>query len=127
MYCFKFRRLKNGGDDWRQSVRNQALGLLRVGGSANGLKRHQVAAFVGQARHQIQDTVNNTPGQVASERANEHRSNILATRLCDAERTGESEDHDQSKEDFGNALVRVEDPSRGFAWIVQQEVYDGVR
>ena len=105
---FQFRRLQDGRDHRRQRVRDEALRLLRIGGLAHGPEGHEAAALLGQAAHQIQDAVDDAPGQVAAQRADEHRADIVAAGLGDAERAGEGEDHDQPEEHFGDALDRVE-------------------
>ena len=72
------------------------------------------AALLGQAAHEIQHAVNDAPGQIAAQRADEHRADFVAARLGDAERAGEGEDHDQAEEHLGDAVVRFEHALGGF-------------
>ena len=115
----EFRGAERGGDHRRQRVGNEAVRLLRGGGLAHGPQRADAAPLFAQAAHEIQDAVNDAPGQVAAERADEHGADIVAARLGDTERAGEGEDHDQAKEHFGDALVRFEHALGGFDGFVR--------
>ena len=90
---------------------------MRIGGLAHGQVGHEALALFGKAAHQIQHRVDDAPGQVAAERADEHRANIVAAGLGDAEGAGEREDHDQPEEDFGDALDRVQHALGGLRFI----------
>ena len=82
---FQFRRLQDRRDHRRQRVGDEALGLLRIGGLAHGQVGHEALALVGEAAHQIQHRIDDAPGHVAPERADEHRANIIAAGLGDAQ------------------------------------------
>ena len=109
---FQFGRFQDRRDHRRQRVRDDALGLVRIGGPAHGQVRHEVLALAGEAAHQIQHRIDDPPGHVAPERADEHGANIIAAGVGDAQRPGEREDHDQSEEDFRDAINRVQDSLR---------------
>ena len=57
--------------------------------------------------YEVKHAVNNAPCQIATERADEHRVNIIAPRPGNTERAGESEDHDQPKQELRDAINRV--------------------
>ncbi len=76
---------------------------------AHRLEGDESSSFFGEAAHQIQHRIDDAPGDVAPERADQHRAHIFAAGLGDAERAGERQDHDQSEEHFGDAIDRVED------------------
>ena len=76
------------------------------------LKRHQVATQLSQARHQVQDAVDDPPRDVASQRADQHRANVFAAGFSHAERTGEGQHHDQAEQDLGQPLDRLQDAPR---------------
>ena len=82
---FQFRRLQDRRDHRRQRVCDEALGLVRIGGLAHGQVGHEALALFGEAAHQIQHRIDDAPGHVAPERADEHRANIIAAGLGDAE------------------------------------------
>ena len=63
-----------------------------------------------EATHEVEDAVDDAPGDVASQGTDEHRAHIVATGLGDAEGAGEREHHDEAEERLSNALVRLEHP-----------------
>ena len=122
--AFELRRLQNRRDHGRQRVRDQPLRLPRVRGRAHGPEDRQVAPLLGQAAHEIEDPVDDAPGQVAAERADEHRADVLAPGLGHAQRTGEGQDHDQAEEHLGDALARFEH-ALADGWIAGRAVSAG--
>ena len=74
--------------------------VLRVG-AARTARRSQAAALLGQAAHQVQHAVDDAPGEVAAECADEHRADVLPPGLRDAERSGEGQHHDQAEQHLG--------------------------
>ena len=53
------------------------------------------------------------PGKVASQRADQHRANVLATHFRDARRAGESEHHDQPEQNLGQMVDGPQRAARG--------------
>ena len=64
--------------------------------------------LLGGASHQIQNRVDDAPGQVASQRADEHHAHVVAPRLGDAERAGVRQHHYQPEQHFRRAIDRIE-------------------
>ena len=110
----ELRRFEDRCDQRRQRVGDATLCRLRIGGSAHRVQRDEAAALFGEAAHQVQHRVDDAPGDVAPERADQHGADIFAAGLGDAERAGEREDHDQPEEHLGNAVDRIEQSLRGF-------------
>ena len=107
VHRFEFGWRQDARDHRWQRFRYDALRFFWIGRFAHGAKRYQSLPLFCQTTHQIQDSVNDSPGQIASQRANEHRAHIIAPRLGHAERAGEGKDHDQAEEDFGNTINRI--------------------
>ena len=75
---------------------------------AHRLKHGEVGAPFGQAAHEIQNRVDDAPGQVAAQRADEHRAQIAAARLGDAQRAGEGEHHNQPEQHLRHTINRFQ-------------------
>ena len=85
-----------------------------VGGLAHGQVGHEVLASVCQATHQIQHRIDDAPGHIAPERADEHGANVIAAGVGDAQRPRERKDHDQPEEDLRDAIDWLQDSIGGF-------------
>ena len=104
----ELRRLQHGRDHRRQRLREEALRPLGIAGLAHGPEGRETPLLLGQAAHEIEDRVDEAPGQVAAQGAHEHGANVLAARPDDAQRAREGEDHDQPEQHLGQAVDRVE-------------------
>src|SRR5712664_2869231 len=71
-------------------------------------KDNQFAPFLCEAAHPIKHSVNKSPIHIAAQRTNKHRADALATCFRHTERAGESKDHDQTEEDFGDTINRIQ-------------------
>src|SRR5437867_3651548 len=87
---------------------DEPSGLLRIDGFAHSVKREQSSSLFREAAHQIKHSVNNSPRQIAAQRTNKHRADALATCFRHTERPSESKDHDQTEEDFGDTINRIQ-------------------
>ena len=103
---------QHAGDHGRQRPGNEQPGLCRVGGRADRPERREVSAQLAQAPHQVQDAVDDSPRDVASQRADQHRANVFASGFGHAERPGEGQHHDQAEQDLGQPLDRLQDAPR---------------
>jgi hypothetical protein len=92
----------------RQRVRNQSTRTRGIARAANGAVERQVAPALAECTHQIQHAIDDAPRDVAPERADEHRADVLAAGLGRAERAREREHHDQAEEHFGDAFAGIE-------------------
>ncbi len=87
--------------------------MERVGGLTHRVERVEPAALLGESAHQVQQRVDDPPGDVAAERADQHGADILAAGLGDAQRAGEREDHDQPEQHLGHPIDRIEESFGG--------------
>ena len=62
-----------------------------------------------QARHQIEDRVNDPPRQIAAQRADEHVANLFLADAGDAKRAGDGQHHDQPEQDLRDPLHGIKE------------------
>ncbi len=103
---FGFRQ--DGRQHRRQGIGNDAMRRGSVGGLAHGTQRDEAVPLLAEAGHQIEDRINDSPGQIAAQRSDQHLADFAAAGVGDAERAGEGEHHDQPEQDFRDALHRFE-------------------
>ena len=80
-----------------------------IPGLMDGADREQPAAAFGQSAHQEHHGVDESPGEVAADRADKQHPDLLTLRHR-AERAGEGQRHDQAEEDLGDAGEGIEHP-----------------
>lgn len=87
--------------------------FLQIGSFAHSTEGKHAPALFSQAAHQVQDGINDSPRQIASQRTHEHDSDFGTTGPGNTERTREGEHHDQSEENLRHPVNRFEDALRG--------------
>ena len=73
------QKLRRHGYRWR-TVRSMSIGL-----KPHGANSEESPRLIRQATHKIQNPVNDAPGQIAAERAEEHRAHTFAPCLRNIE------------------------------------------
>src|SRR5208283_5428085 len=76
--------------------------------------RDHAVPFLVEAGHHLKASINDSPGQIAAEGAEQHLADSEAACPGDAERAGESEDHDQSRTE----PPRFSPSDRAVAWTI---------
>lgn len=66
-------------------------------------------AVFGEAGDEVERRVDDTPRQVAANRACQQRARVIRPGVLDAYRAGNREYHDEAEDNFGEALERTED------------------
>jgi len=110
---FELGGLDHGRQDRRQRVRDQAASFSRVPRLAHGPERHQVAALLREAAHQVEDAIDDPHARLqpsAPMSIARTSSRPASATLSDPVKR---EDHDQPEQHLGDALVRLEDAFRG--------------
>jgi hypothetical protein len=69
-----------------------------------------------EAGDQIYAAIDDAPGQIAAEGANEHGPDLDLVSGRNTERTGKGESHDQAEQYLRNSVHRIEDTIRQFDW-----------
>ena len=87
------------------TARRAASGSLAASRAARARK---VAAALPDLLHQIKSAVDDPPGEVASQRPDQHGAHVGLARH-DAERRRVSENHDQAEQDFRDPVHRIKD------------------
>ena len=88
---------------------NEAMRSNRQPALLAWLQGSNRASLFGQTAHQVENRVDDAPGKIAAEGADQHRANLGPVRLRRAERAREREHHDQPEEHLGDPLHRVEE------------------
>jgi uncharacterized protein YecE (DUF72 family) len=102
-------RVDQLADRLRQLVGDQRPTALRLRDRADRAHDPEAAGAADEDRHEIHDGVDETPGEVAADRPDQHGTHLLVAVAGGADRAGEREHHDQPEEDLGQALDRVQD------------------
>jgi hypothetical protein len=76
---------------------------------AYGPQLQDIAAAFVEARHQEDTGVDDAPGQVAAERADQHGADLDIVCGQDAQCEGKGEGHDQAKQHLRDSVDRIED------------------
>ena len=77
------------GYNFSQRSGEGPLRPLQIGALAHGVPDHDLARRLLQALHQVEHAADHSPGQIAPESAGEHRADLGAACLTNAERAGE--------------------------------------
>jgi hypothetical protein len=75
-------------------------------------------AALTQGSDQVNNRIGQAPGQIAANRGNQQLAHTFAAGTGHTEGAGESEGHDQAKQDFRQAGNRVEHGFGGGGWIL---------
>jgi len=70
----------------QQCVHQRALAGFRIGGIPEASQFHEAASSLTEAAHQIETRVDDTPGQIAAKRSQDHGLDVRAPRGSHAER-----------------------------------------
>ena len=70
-----------------------------------------IAPALAEARHQIHSGVDNSPGDIATERSEQHRPYCEAIGRRDADRARDGQGHYQTEQDFGEPFDRLKHPA----------------
>jgi hypothetical protein len=99
-HAFEVLRLQDVCQDRRQGVDDQAMSVSRARGAVHRADREQSAPAFGQRAHDEHDGIHQPPGDVAPNRRDEQRPNLLTAGRGRTERAGERQRHDQPEEDL---------------------------
>src|SRR5260221_7868891 len=83
---FVLRRSEGGRHHRWQRGGNHPVHILRSRGLSQGSQRADAASLLPEATYQVEDAINDSPGDVAAERTDEHRPNVSPILLSNAER-----------------------------------------
>ena len=83
-----------------------------IAGLPDRAQFQEAASPLSEAAHQIKPGVDDAPGQVAAQRAQDHGFDVGAPRGDHAERARAGQHHDQAEQNFGNPIDRIE-PTKG--------------
>jgi hypothetical protein len=103
-----FRGIERIGHDRWKRVGNDLMSRLWSRRLPKGAPQADRPASFAKAAHEVEQGVDNAPGDIATDGGDEHCPHILAPCFGHAEGTGEGKDHDQAEEDLGNAVVGFE-------------------
>ena len=109
---FQFVARQHGNERRGQGVRQRAPAGIGIAGLPDRAQFQEVASSLAEAAHQIQPGVDDAPGQIAAERAQDHGFDLGAPCGDHAERAGAGQDHDQAEQDLGNPIDRIEPTKR---------------
>ena len=73
-----------------------------IGRFAQGSRYQRHASTLTKASHEVHSGIDDSPGQIAAKRGDQHGPDLQTVRCCDADRARNGEGHYQAKQDFGN-------------------------
>ena len=92
-----------------QRRRDQSSRRLGIG-AYDLLCKRAIARALGQCAHEVHDRVDEPPGEIAAQSGEHDRPHFAAPGRGDRQRADDRDRHDETEQDLGNPIDRIEEP-----------------